>query len=36
MNEYQKAIALANKYAKANRPLTEAEKRLLRYLANKK
>ena len=36
MNEYQKAIALANRYAKANIPLTEAEKNLLRYLANKK
>jgi hypothetical protein len=32
MNEYQKAQALADKYAKANIPLTEAEKNLLAYL----
>jgi hypothetical protein len=36
MNEYQKAQALADKYAKANIPLTNAEKALLRYLANKR
>jgi hypothetical protein len=32
MNEYQKAQALADRYAKANIPLTEAEKNLLAYL----
>ncbi len=36
MNEFQKAIALADKYAKAGIQLTEAERNLLRYLANKK
>ena len=36
MNEFQKAIALADRYAKAGIQLTEAEKNLLRYLANKK
>lgn len=36
MNEYQKAVALADKYAKANIPLTNAEKALLRYLATKR
>jgi hypothetical protein len=36
MNEFQKAVALADKYAKANIPLTNAEKALLRYLANKR
>lgn len=36
MNEYQKAQALADKYAKANIPLTNAEKALLRYFANKR
>jgi hypothetical protein len=36
MNEYKKAIALANKYAKAGIKLTEAERNLLRYLANKR
>lgn len=36
MNEYQKAQALADKYAKAGIQLTNAEKNLLKYLANKK
>lgn len=36
MNEYTKAQALADTYAKAGIQLTEAEKNLLRYLANKK
>lgn len=36
MNEFQKAVALANKYAKAGIQLTQAERNLLRYLANKK
>lgn len=35
MNEYQKAQALADKYAKANIPLTQAEKNLLAYLKAK-
>lgn len=35
MNEFQKAIALADKYAKAGIKLTEAERNLLRYLAKK-
>lgn len=35
MNEYQKAQALADRYAKANIPLTDAEKALLAYLKTK-
>ena len=35
MNEYTKAQALANKYAKAGIQLTEAEKNLLAYLKAK-
>jgi hypothetical protein len=36
MNKFEKAQALADKYAKANIPLTDAEKALLRYLATKR
>lgn len=36
MNKFEKAVALADKYAKAGIQLTEAEKNLLRHLANKK
>lgn len=35
MNEYKKAIALANKYAKAGIQLTKAEQNLLAYLKTK-
>jgi hypothetical protein len=35
MNEYQKAQALADKYAKAGIQLTNAEKNLLAYLKAK-
>lgn len=36
MNEYQKAQALADKYAKVGIKLTNAEKNLLKYLASKR
>lgn len=35
MNEYTKALALADKYAKAGIQLTKAEQNLLAYLAKK-
>jgi hypothetical protein len=35
MNEYQKAMAIVKKYAKANIPLTKAEQNLLAHLKAK-
>lgn len=35
MNEYQKALVIVKKYAKANIPLTNAEKALLKALKEK-
>lgn len=35
MNEYQKAMAIVNKYAKAGVPLTKAEQTLIAHLKAK-
>jgi hypothetical protein len=35
MNEYQKAMAIVKRYAKANIPLTKAEQNLLKHLKAK-